>query len=132
MKMLFKSCHGKKSTSHKCLITIKDSAKFINELPESKGLAVTMLKKQKGAPKKKVKCNNAILPRNPHNYPNNPNHAKAQANHDKWRTSGSNDDRASKRLRASMISSDNTNDEERALEEKLRQIRKSKKNATKK
>ncbi|KAG6912065.1 hypothetical protein DXG01_000984, partial [Tephrocybe rancida] len=44
-----------KSTSRKCLITVEDSAKFINELAESKGLSVTMLKKQKGAPKKKVK-----------------------------------------------------------------------------
>ncbi|KAG6904013.1 hypothetical protein DXG01_013216 [Tephrocybe rancida] len=124
-----------KSTSRKCLIAVEDSAKFINELAESKGLSGTMLKKQKGAPKKKVKRNNAILPRNLYDYPDDPNHAKsskAQANRDKRRTSGSNDDRASKQLRASTTSDDNTDDEERVLEEKLRQIRKLKKNAMKK
>ncbi|KAG6913206.1 hypothetical protein DXG01_008781 [Tephrocybe rancida] len=55
----------------------EDSAKFIDELAESKGLSITMLKKQKGAPKKKVKRNNAILPCNLYNYPDDPNHAKS-------------------------------------------------------
>ncbi|KAG6905414.1 hypothetical protein DXG01_002855 [Tephrocybe rancida] len=93
------------------------------------------LKKQKVAPKKKVKCNNAILPQNLYDYPDDPNHAKsskAQANHDKWHTSGSNDNCSSKRLRASTTSNNNTDNKERALEEKLRHIQKSKKNATKK
>ncbi|KAG6905421.1 hypothetical protein DXG01_002813 [Tephrocybe rancida] len=118
-----------KSTSCKCLIAVEDSAKFSNELAESKGLSITMLKKQKGAPKKKVKRNNAILPCNLYDYPDDPNHAKsskAQANDDKQRTSGSNNNRASKQLHALMTSDDNTNDKERVLEEKLRQIQKSK------
>ncbi|KAG6905678.1 hypothetical protein DXG01_001307 [Tephrocybe rancida] len=114
---------------------VDDSAKFIDELAESKGLSVAKPKKQKGALKKKVKRNNAILPRNLYDYPDDPNHAKsskAQANHDKQCMPGSNDDHASKQLCALTISANDTNDEERALEEKLRQIRKVKKNAMRK
>ncbi|KAG6904123.1 hypothetical protein DXG01_012432 [Tephrocybe rancida] len=123
------------STIGKRLITVEDSAKFIDELAESKGLSVAKSKKQKGPLKKKVKRNNAVLPRHLYDYPDDPNYAessKARADRDKRRASGSNDDRASKRLRASTISDTDTDDEERALEEKLRQIRKLKKTATKK
>ncbi|KAG6904547.1 hypothetical protein DXG01_009111, partial [Tephrocybe rancida] len=51
------------STIGKRLITVEDSAKFIDELAESKGLSVAKPKKQKGPLKKKVKRNNAVLPR---------------------------------------------------------------------
>ncbi|KAG6914348.1 hypothetical protein DXG01_000907 [Tephrocybe rancida] len=43
------------STVHKHLITVKDSAKFIDELAECKGLSVAKSKKQKGPLRKKVK-----------------------------------------------------------------------------
>ncbi|KAG6912709.1 hypothetical protein DXG01_012708 [Tephrocybe rancida] len=111
------------STICKCLVTVEDSVKFTNKLAESQGLSVARSKKQKEALKKKVKCNNAVLPHNLYDYPDDPSHAKsikAQA------------DRASKWLCASTISDDDTNDKERVLEEKLRQIQKSKKNTTKK
>ncbi|KAG6903821.1 hypothetical protein DXG01_014658 [Tephrocybe rancida] len=100
-----------------------------------KHLSVAKSKKQKGPLKKKVKQNNAVLPRHLYDYLDDPNYAKsskARADRNKRRASGSNDDRASKRLRASTISDTDTDDEERALEEKLRQIRKLKKTATKK
>ncbi|KAG6912475.1 hypothetical protein DXG01_014306 [Tephrocybe rancida] len=123
------------STIRKRLVTVEDSVKFTNELTESQGLSVAKSKKRKEALKKKVKRNNAVLPRNSYNYLDDPSHAKsskAQADRDKRRASGNNDDRASKRLRASTISNDDTDDEERVLEEQLRQIQKLKKNATKK
>ncbi|KAG6904882.1 hypothetical protein DXG01_006476, partial [Tephrocybe rancida] len=123
------------NTIHKHLITVEDSAKFINELAESKGLSVAKSKKQKGPLKKKVKQNNTVLPHHLYDYPDDPNYAessKAQADCDKQCASGSNDNHASKRLHVSMISDTDTNDEERALEEKLRQIWKLKKTATKK
>ncbi|KAG6912379.1 hypothetical protein DXG01_015046 [Tephrocybe rancida] len=123
------------STIRKRLVTVEDSVKFTNELTESQGLSVAKSKKRKEALKKKVKRNNAVLPRNLYDYPDDPSHAKsskAQADCDKRRASGNNDNRASKRLHASTISDDDTDDEERVLEEQLRQIRKLKKNATKK
>ncbi|KAG6913500.1 hypothetical protein DXG01_006391 [Tephrocybe rancida] len=123
------------STIRKRLITVEDSVKFTNELAESKGLSVAKSKERKEVLKKKVKHNNAVLPRNLYDYPDDPSHAessKAQADRDKRRASGNNDDHASKRLRALTISDDDTDDEERELEEKLRQIWKLKKNATKK
>ncbi|KAG6904980.1 hypothetical protein DXG01_005846 [Tephrocybe rancida] len=115
------------SIIRKHLVTVEDSVKFTNELAESQGLSEAL--------KKKVKRNNAVLPRNLYDYLDDPSHAKsskAQADCDKRRASGNNDNRASKRLHASTISDDDTDDEERVLEEQLRQIRKLKKNATKK
>ncbi|KAG6905024.1 hypothetical protein DXG01_005573 [Tephrocybe rancida] len=123
------------STIRKRLITVEDSVKFTNKLAELQGLSVAKSKKRKEALKKKVKCNNAVLPHNLYDYLDDPSHAKsskAQADRDKQRTSGNNDNHASKRLCASTISDDDTDDEERVLEEQLRQIRKLKKNATKK
>ncbi|KAG6903995.1 hypothetical protein DXG01_013450 [Tephrocybe rancida] len=123
------------STICKCLVTVEDLVKFTNKLAELQGLSVAKSKKRKEALKKKVKCNNAVLPCNLYDYPDDPSHAessKAQADCDKQHTSGNNDDCASKQLRASTISDDDTNNEERVLEEKLRQIQKSKKNTTKK
>ncbi|KAG6913125.1 hypothetical protein DXG01_009457 [Tephrocybe rancida] len=123
------------STIHKHLVTVKDSVKFTNELAESQGLSVAKSKKQKEALKKKVKRNNAVLPCNLYDYPDDPSHAKsskAQADHNKRCASGNNDNRASKRLRALTISDDDTDDEERVLEEKLRLIWKLKKNVMKK
>ncbi|KAG6912702.1 hypothetical protein DXG01_012744 [Tephrocybe rancida] len=122
------------STIHKHLVTVEDSVKFTNKLVESKGLSVAKSKKRKEVLKKKVKNNNAVLPCNLYDYPDDPSHAessKAQADRDKQHALGNNDDCASKRLRVSTISDDDTDEEERELEEKLRQIRKLKKNATK-
>ncbi|KAG6904475.1 hypothetical protein DXG01_009666 [Tephrocybe rancida] len=95
------------STIHKCLITVEDSVKFAGGLAEAKGLSVAKSK-------------------------NHAKSSKAQADRNKRRTSGNNDDRASKQLRVSTISDDDTDNKERELEEKLRQIWKLKKNAMKK
>ncbi|KAG6904640.1 hypothetical protein DXG01_008417 [Tephrocybe rancida] len=65
------------STIHKRLVTVEDSAKFIDELAESNGLSIAKPRKQKGAIKKKVKYNNAILPCNLYDYPDDPNHAES-------------------------------------------------------
>ncbi|KAG6912744.1 hypothetical protein DXG01_012473 [Tephrocybe rancida] len=99
------------------------------------GLSVAKSKKQKGPLKKKVKQNNAMLPRHLYHYLDDPNFAKsskAQADCNKQRASESNNNHASKKLHALMISDTDTDDEERALEEKLRQIQKLKKTAMKK
>ncbi|KAG6903956.1 hypothetical protein DXG01_013688 [Tephrocybe rancida] len=63
------------STIRKRLITVEDSVKFTNKLAELQGLSVAKSKKRKEALKKKVKCNNAVLPRNLYDYPDDPSHA---------------------------------------------------------
>ncbi|KAG6904988.1 hypothetical protein DXG01_005800 [Tephrocybe rancida] len=112
------------------MISANDSEAYMDALAEFNGL--TIVKAKKKAPPK-AKHNNTILPRNLHDYPADPNHAKssnAKADRDKWRASAGNNDCPSKRHHAASIHNDDDHDDKEdddKVAEQLRRLLKPKK-----